>query len=374
MPVQTAFVPMVSERFVPLCEYREDRTALMFQLTQGVAMLAFDTSGPLVPSVVGPVPCALWHSVDTGNGPGTFRLSKAIDGDLVKQAWYGWTKFPTFNAIPAPWVRHVIAGAPPLATFAITPILPLVVLVVFMVGTGPATATVTSAALGNISALFGNSLPDGGGDFGRVEVFCFAPGISDTVTIAADINCTCIAYVTSVNGELSGLAQGGAQGVGVNQAIGLINITTSTVQSPISLRQPVLVVTNSFGPAATFTYAGNVLPTGSLAAPSTFTEPQVSPDATTWLSEGLISQTTAVGVPASVTITHDVIQTDTISVIITFNLPAPRRMCVVEAFDIVQPPPPKKTFTVSLPRLSPDAIAALHDLMSRVQSSQEDGQ
>jgi hypothetical protein len=63
---------------------------MIVQLLGGIAILCPATTGPMVANNFGLMPCGVFHSIDNGNGPGTFRLSLDDDGDLITQAWYAW--------------------------------------------------------------------------------------------------------------------------------------------------------------------------------------------------------------------------------------------------------------------------------------------
>ncbi len=73
-----------------ICEYRELRQSLMVQVMVGVCVLGFRISGPQAGTDFGVVPAGVLLSMDQGNGPGVFRLSRQLDGDMVIQAWFAW--------------------------------------------------------------------------------------------------------------------------------------------------------------------------------------------------------------------------------------------------------------------------------------------
>jgi hypothetical protein len=106
MPAQTQFVQLAFGQWVQICEYRESRQSLMVQLLGGAAILGFNTNAPTQIFDLGTFPCGIWHSMESGNGPGLFNLSRVVDGELVKQAWFAWIP----AAVPAITTVAVAGG------------------------------------------------------------------------------------------------------------------------------------------------------------------------------------------------------------------------------------------------------------------------
>lgn len=90
MSIATNYIACPPGIWVQVCEKRQHRKTLKIQLLGGILVLATATNGPWQYTEFGGMPAGLWHSLDNGNGPATFTLSRFIDDDLVEQAWYAW--------------------------------------------------------------------------------------------------------------------------------------------------------------------------------------------------------------------------------------------------------------------------------------------
>jgi len=90
MSVQTAQVPCVFGKWVQICEYRADRQSLIVQVSRGKAILAFATAAPTVLADSGNVPIGLVVFGPIPENESLFRLSRQLDGELVIQSWFAW--------------------------------------------------------------------------------------------------------------------------------------------------------------------------------------------------------------------------------------------------------------------------------------------
>lgn len=364
MATQTSFVAAPYSRWTQLCEYREERQSLLIGTINGGPLVVCNrTDGPSVVSQFGISPSGLLYSDsnNTASGPAILRFLRSLDQDAVKQAWYAWP-IPFPAVVPGTPTTETLPAAVGTTNVTFTPTDPsLAVAIVVNAGTGPVAPTLSSALLGALPAINNGTLLDGLGDEGIITIFAWqAPAAADTITLTAGVT----------DGVAGIIVLGSGDGTDVfNKTTGTGNsLTVSTLQLPGGVGE--LAVVGSIGitadPANVWRLPFTDVPAGLVVA---------SPDGSFWaLNVGF--EVLDVVSNVSATIDFGTPPVTARAVVQTFLFPVTQsgsvEITVVDSFDVVAPPPPPKTFLVELPKLSPDALAALHDLVARIQSKQGD--
>jgi hypothetical protein len=331
---------------------------MIVQLLDGSCILSPSTSGPFVPTQFGQAPAGILHSETVGLGPGQFRLSAAIDADLVAQAWYAWI---SAASLPPPPLSYLVVnhGIPPLTQVVTFPAGIAVSVSVIAVGTPPALPTVVSTIDGAIAASATESIVEGGGDTATMAVFGWiATGGIDTLTIDSaggnDVAAIVLSFIaatldvsagSTATGQTIGVSLGPVAAAGeiVVVNVAYLNLNSSTVWPPQVPYSGVgtQIVTSPDGSQWQM-YAGwgwtvaGVNPIAVGIVTGNPIQPQV---------EGMIAQAflVAAGSPP-------------LGAIIT----------VIEAFDIIDQPAPQQYLTVPLPTLNAAAIESLKELQAQI--------
>jgi hypothetical protein len=137
------------------------------------------------------MPCGIWHSLDNGNGPATFRMSSAIDTDLITQEWYAWlVSAPVGPTPPAPasaatGLVNTFGGAPASLVVAVPATTVTLIVILWDVVTGVAPATLTSAVSGLLAPVAMASSGQTLGNQTDIQIFAYTPAAADTLTAAS---------------------------------------------------------------------------------------------------------------------------------------------------------------------------------------------
>jgi hypothetical protein len=347
-----SFVTVEPGEWTQLCELRPTRQALLVQLIGGIAILGINTNGPSENTDFGEMPAGVFHSVDNGDGPGLFRLSAEIDGDLVQQQWSAWVQpivvEPPFEMPTDGSIAHGMA--PSTFTFTVTGV---AFLLVMIAATGPVLPTIHSAQGGLLVPVQQIAVSDGLGDSAIIAVYKYlCTGGSDTLTWTVAANNAGWFYVYGLTGI-------GVDVTGENSVTGAAVVVNTTAAA----KYP-----GEFAASACVS-----LDAGAASVPSapwtqnSLSVPTISPSGSVWTMDAALLftgdsgvQTVTWGFGAGAT---KGAATVTVAAI---DAPAPtsRIITVIESFDVVDQQP--TTFSVSLPKLSPDAIAALDSLLAKI--------
>lgn len=358
MAAQTTFVSALTNQWTPICEYRDGRQSLIVQCADQAIVLGFRTSGPMLSTPLGNFPAGLFSDVDNGIGPWLYRFSRAIDGDLVKQAWFAW-----ISGVPVPPVVGSQGlfqlGFNPTTAFVPANAGDFVSIWAFTADTVPVAPTLVSTVMGPLPPVNAWTVPGDAGDSGILSLWAWVSPSTTTDLVTLSTGNT-----ANLTGQWQLTGGTGLDVSGQATAAGAASIMATT-------SGPVLAAGETLIAATVTTDAGqpNVWPPswGGGLSNSGF----VSPDGTLWFTETSFSSAGA-SAPQAVTVSFPGPATNALCVIQAVlpvtPLSSAAVVTVIEAFDNPPPsPPPMKRFTVPLPKLSPGGMLALKDLLKKVQ-------
>ena len=360
MAVSTSFVVCPDSEWTAICQQNPTRTAMMVQLLAGDAVLGVNTNGPMVVTAFGSFPCGVWTSLTDGNSLNPFRMSAAIDADLITQEWFIWPVggLPPVPAAPvsvAFGTVNTFGGAAPTLIVPFSEPAGVMIAAVFTIVDGAVDTTATSGLAGLLASSANATTPSETGVFGQVDWYTWIhTGGPDTLTLVGSAAglITCQVW----NGNLSTADQSG---------------------SATGTNFPVSVSTGgAIAAAPEFAFAGF----SSVNGPVNFTEfapPFVSlvsgqvidNNGATWNYGGSYAPVTAVAV-VTATLSPIAFTGDWCAAILTltvFGGTAPAStVTVIESFDIVDSPAPQQYLTVPLPTLNAAAIESLKELQAQI--------
>ena len=360
MAVSTSFVVCPDSEWTAICQQNPTRTAMMVQLLAGDAVLGVNTNGPMVETAFGSFPCGVWTSLVDGNSLNPFRMSAAIDADLVTQEWFIWPVGPVGStAVPvylsADNQDNGFGVGPPTAFAAYTVAAQVLIAAAFAVVIGNVAPVVTSALLGVLAPTAIQVTPSESGTFGFALTFAWAhPGGADTVTITDGATGWVWLSVYLLPGAIATDQAGTSSGTGGTNSV----TTAGPVASVPQIALAAFLQANFIGGGAGFVAPAVLFDGGAV----------VDNNALSWGGDVGYATVTAIGA-VTVTFLTGPLNTDFIGVIETITLPlgsGTSIVTVIESFDVVVPPPADNFLTVPLPRLDAGAIEALKTLQAQI--------
>lgn len=359
MPVSSQFLKLADGLWTPICQQRDTRKSLLCCALGADVILAPTTNS--VPAVVTAGACQAGVYLSGGsNGydPTIFRLSLAIDDDLVRQQWYAQ---PVTVGGAGGVVTQLAFGtggnfaAPNLnINFAYLPSGSAIIIVCYDVMIAANPVTLTSALLGELTPIQAAQTPAVGGNVGDVQIFVIPnAGGPDTINISAAARGNAVCWVYGLGG--GGIADANGTHTGASNPI------TVTASTPGSVAQEIAFF--------------------AALADSTLTQSTVT--AVGWTGLGGYSVTDNHGhswqglaafLPLA-TVTTATISTNNVAalvgwgaVIVTVPWLASvtgTEISVFEAFDLAEQLDEGGSITVGLPKLSRGGLLALNDLIDK---------
>jgi hypothetical protein len=373
--ISTSFPVLSPGVWQQIAEYREERQSLVISCLVGGLILCPSTQGSFVNGLLGISPNGVFSSAGMGTGPAVFRLSKELDGDLVKQAWWAWL-------IPSTLIPP---SGPITLTFISTSFFTVPVGV-----TSLNLETIGSGGFGQPSAMTGSGGGGGGGAYAAGTI-AVTPGQLITIqasgggtNLAQDgqaswISGTGFAPVAPADGVLAdgGLRGGGdgmPGGIGGQAAASVGTVTFDGGDGGAG----VLGVGAGGSGGGGAANAGGAGGAGTDDAGITGVgQPGGLDGGGTGGNLGIVDAQAGVfgggGGSAAAMVVFGAFGGGSLSTITYTPSVAtyPPSIAVLEAFDVKLPPKRQERFMTGLPKLSPEAILALHSLIARVQSENE---
>ncbi len=358
MAVYTKATECPFGEWTSVCELRPTRESLILSMLGGVVILSPLPTLPLVSNAFGTMPAGFFASIDTGNGPSEFRLSKKFDGEMVEQEWFAW---------PVPGsggggvsAATFTAGAPAAApSYTITLPAGVTGLVLLWEASLKAGAgvhsTVATTGTGTPVGIKGTAVTNGITNAYPTLWSWLADGSGETITVTGNaVTAYLFSWAIVASPPKPDVSSVTVQsGVGWTIAFGPLGSAAEWIVTAA------LIGSNSNDFEAGFFTAGNLgePPTGLY-----------SDGTTNWYAQAAASVAGASGgvVPIIWGQTFGA-SAVTASVVCASWLSGSAQEAVVtasEAFAVVDHPPPPKYLTVQLPQLSSEAMAELQRLQA----------